>query len=286
MKPPFENPLINRLLQLVANSTPRLHVADWPRGEMEAKRFTDLLQAQRPDVTFNTTSRDGIDVVVFTHPLPHTPDTVEHLMCAREMLGPDGFVLVPFRNGKTQAVIDAFQSGAWSPPRCGETAAVPVGEYSPVGIELVFSRAGYDITATEDMLAVEETTELAGWIVVGQPRPQRVSPFGQERRERRLRARALNRKGETQYAAGDYAGAAALFSQAIDLWNEDAVFFNNVSSALFAIGQYDESVLRVRDALHLDPNLHAARENYRAIMTALGRREEAEALLALFGHDM
>ena len=285
MIPEFEEGLFRVLLPRITSPAPRLYIADWPCGIATATRFCNILQERHAEWHPVTSCQNEMDVVVFPCPLLHSPDTVAHLTAMRAMLEPGGMVIAPFRNGQTRAAEAVLQSGTWLPPLGGEKAPVSFGEYSLTGVELVLSRAEYDMAHMEMVFDSGAEPELLGWIVAGHPRVAGISPFGQKRRDRRARAILLNRKGEKQYAAGDYVAAAALFGQAIDLWNEEAVFFNNFASSLFALGQYDESVCRVRDALHLDPSLRAARENYRAIMNALGRREEAESLLAFFGHD-
>lgn len=247
-------------------------LADAIRQPCEVQTADDHLNA--PDGPF--------DAVVFSEALPHSAVAEEQLQTARSVLDEGGSVVAAFRNGAGKNALEAFVSGRWAPPRKGGEPPTQVGGYSPVGIGLVLSRADLEISAARP---VSETNEVTAWVVTAKPRPARLSPFGRERQDRRMRAGEANKRGETLYAEGDMTAAAAAFGEAIELWNQDAVYFNNLATALYALGCFDEAWSRAQEALHFDPNLQSARDNLRVIAKELGRLDEAEEILCLFGMD-
>ncbi len=108
-------------------------------------------------------------------------------------------------------------------------------------------------------------------------------PYVTARSERRERAGEYNARGEACFEAGDFDGAVAAFSEAIGEWTENALFFNNLGTALHALGSYELAWDSFVEALHVDPYLDSARQNLMAVGAVLQREDEARALLALFG---
>ena len=95
----------------------------------------------------------------------------------------------------------------------------------------------------------------------------------------------MNERGETRFHEGDVLGALKLFAEAVQVWNEDPLLFSNLATALHAIRRSDEAWERLLDSLHLDPDFQVARDNLRMVAATLGRVEEAEHILHLFGED-
>jgi Flp pilus assembly protein TadD len=130
------------------------------------------------------------------------------------------------------------------------------------------------------------SVEALGWVVCARPRAGSLSAYAEQRRERKRRADLANRIGERRFGKGEYSGAISAFAEAITLCNEEALYFSNLAAALFAVQQVDDAWFRIREAIYLDPNHPTTRANYRMLASALGKLDEAERALSLFGSDL
>jgi Flp pilus assembly protein TadD len=85
------------------------------------------------------------------------------------------------------------------------------------------------------------------------------------------------------FDAGDFAAAAAAFTEAITTWHEEALYYNNLGAALVAVNALEGAWNKFLEALHHNPRLDSAWANLQEIAPLLGRTQEAEQLLRLFG---
>ncbi|MBN2308320.1 MAG: hypothetical protein JXR94_05080 [Candidatus Hydrogenedentes bacterium] len=241
-------------------------------------------------------------VLVLADPVPAT-EAVEHVLAtAGRALAPDGTLVALFIHGGAVEAQDACAAGAWAPARNAADATVPGGQHSYQGLRMSLSRS--------DLLLVEarpqqrsggegphlsETDTVPGdigalgdidaWVVRARRRPPTPGAWGEARQERLRQARAANARGEAFFAEGRHNEAAAEFAAAIALWEQEALFHNNVAATLHAIGRVDEAWKHCITALHFDPNLQSARDNLRELAHALGRTDEAARILNIFGAD-
>ncbi len=268
--PPIAFPF-DTLLEALPSRTGRLRILGESASALEAE-----LRQRCPDLNIVT---DSADAVLVSDPIP--PNEIAEVRMAEAVRAADGGgVLALFRCGEGEDVVEAFLAGAWQPPRPGQTADVPMGEFSRRGVEIVFSRADYE---PEQWFEIGDAAgALWGWLVRAQPRPATKSPLRAQHDERRAVAAEHNARGEALYAQGDHRGALAAFAQAIGAWNGEAVYFNNMAILLCSLGAYEEAWPRLLDAMHLDPTLQTARENLAALAPIVGKQEEAEELLSLY----
>ncbi|MBI5094098.1 MAG: hypothetical protein HZB26_16855 [Candidatus Hydrogenedentes bacterium] len=237
------------------------------------------------------------DTVVFCDPIPHSARGVEYLARAREVVGDSGSVVTAFRHGASAEALDAFQAGEWAPPKPNGEPPALVGEFSRAGVEIALSRSGLEAASRVAVRALSIETEqinatggiedvtVCAWVICARPRPKRLSPYAESRRDRKRRADLSNRIGERRFAKGDINGAVAAFAEAIASWNEEALYFSNLAAAMFSVHELDSAWFRIREALYLDPFMPVVRANYRMIANALDKLEEAEHVLGLFGAD-
>ncbi|MBN2307952.1 MAG: hypothetical protein JXR94_03215 [Candidatus Hydrogenedentes bacterium] len=234
----------------------------------------------------------AFDAVVLADPLPHTAGAEARLSDAAARLPEDGgTVIAGVRNGASAAGVTAFARGAWVPPKVGGDRIDASGEFSWPGVEIALSRAGLElrdwtfVPGSVAEPAGPASRQAEGWVVQAARRTPGPGPLGAEHREQQRRAREANALGEAKYAEGDVPAAAKAFAEAARTWNGEALYFNNLATALHALQRPDEAWERLLDALHLNPNLQAARANLRMVGAALGRTAEAERLLGRFGAD-
>ncbi len=81
------------------------------------------------------------DAVVFSDPMPHSPDAARQLATAREALAENGVVVAWFRSGATLEAYEALRSGRWSPPRFSADHSTALGQYSLAGVEQLLADA-------------------------------------------------------------------------------------------------------------------------------------------------
>jgi len=68
------------------------------------------------------------------------------------------------------------------------------------------------------------------------------------------RAEELKKKGNGQLQAGELNGALDLYSQAISIYNGNAVFFANRSVCYCRLKQYEKAILDAMESIELDPD--------------------------------
>ncbi|HNR32156.1 MAG TPA: glycosyltransferase [Candidatus Hydrogenedentes bacterium] len=89
----------------------------------------------------------------------------------------------------------------------------------------------------------------------------------------------VNRRACAALEAGDVAGALRLFKDAIALAPHEARHYNDLGVALWQAGDAARAYDHFTRALRRDPHYAEARENLRHAAEALGRAEDARALL-------
>ena len=214
------------------------------------------------------------DAVVLSEPVPPGDEGRKVLRDAADCVVPGGVLVAPFRNKATANELDP--------------AGHPYG-----GLAVILSQAGWVLSSilpareglVRECVSSKTTADAEAWIVTAKRRSPGPGRFSQALRQRRRQADALNQRGETRFSEGDVEGAAADFTAAIGLWREEAVYFNNLGTALHAIGHDEGAWKTILEALHVDPDLESARENLRVLGNALGRIDEAETILRLFGPE-
>jgi glycosyltransferase involved in cell wall biosynthesis len=272
-----------------------------------ARYAADTVASIRPDLTVDVASvlKPSVEarcpVLVLSDPVPHGGEADAVLSTARELLAPDGMLVAAFLHGGAAEAQDALSSGLWAPERSGAESFSPWGHYSRTGVDLALSRCGFEVHSVhpktrsrpgDDVAAAMSATEGLGgsaavdaWIVCARPRGKRLGEWGGGRQERRRRAMEANERGERLFAEGSIADAAAAFASAVAECDREAILFNNLGAALYALGRPEEAWRHILTALHFDANLQSARDNLRGVASALGRTEEADHLLRIFGHD-
>jgi tetratricopeptide (TPR) repeat protein len=248
-----------------------------------AEHVAGAVSSVRPDVdvTMDGTASTGgtFDAVLLADPLPHGSAAEETLSRALARTCDGGSIVAAFRDGARKEAAQDLAAGRWVPARRHGEPPSNVGQFCRQGVEVMLSRCDLELAS------FSEFSDPAGWVFCGRARGDRPSDLGRERRERRQAAEEANARGEARYAEGDLAGAAAAFAEAANTDNETGVYFNNLAAALHALGRSDEAWVRLLDAVHLEPDLQSARDNLRAVGSALGRIDEAERILKTFGSD-
>lgn len=112
-----------------------------------------------------------------------------------------------------------------------------------------------------------------------------LSPYALAQVQQLDEADVLNRSGEERFNAGDFPGSVKDFVAAISIRHDQALYYSNMGTALHALGNNEEAWEQLIKALHFDPHLEITRENLREFAKDLGRIEEAEHILSLFGRD-
>ncbi len=220
---------------------------DWLHG---AEVFSGAHEVRRFGVPKEAPG-DSFDAVLLCPLLPHAGSAEITLREAGNLLLPGGILLALF-----------------------DTVGA---RWCERGVAVVLSRA--DLNA--------QSIEACGscLLAVATRRKQQPSLFRQLRNERRARAAELNDRGERLFGAGDTFGALKAFTEAVRTWDREAVYLNNLATALFANGEPERAWDHVFEALHVDPTLPSSRENLRALAVHLGRGDEAEHVLTLFGGE-
>jgi tetratricopeptide (TPR) repeat protein len=242
------------------------------------------------------------DAVVFSDPLPHSPGVDRLLKNARGVLAAHGVLVAAFLSGRAADAQDAFMIGKWVTPRPGFEAPSAMGQYSRLGVEIVLSRTGF---VPDELASLERVTladvlpegKLAEGTPPGNSNPARVyawvvragaravgpGAWGAKQDTARARGMRHNERGEALFAEGRHQNAMAAFATAVSEYHEEPLFHSNLATALHALDRYDEAWKQTLTALYYDPSLQSARENLRHIAEALGRTDEADRILGLFG---
>ena len=229
--------------------------------------------------------------LILADPLPHSAKAEQILASAAQISAPDSHLIAAVWHGGHRDALRHIADGDWAPARRHGLATSPVMEYAMNGLDTVLSRAGWirlSHLALKNGAMVREgqlDPEVVAFVVVAQRRSETASAFFRDRMERMQQAREANERGEALFAQGDIHGSMQEFARAIGLWRQNAVAHNNFGTALSALGQLEPAYERIREALHFNPNLQTARNNLRLVGAQLGREEEVEHLLALFGED-
>lgn len=258
-----------------------------------ARHVADALAEARPrarvDAVESVWHGDDADydAVALSDPVPCDARAYALLRAAAARISPRGAVVAAYRSGLTPAAIRAAIEGRWAPPRRGYEAPVPVGEHTPAGIEALLSRCDLEPATSLPVHGGDSRNDddALGWVTRAAKRDGGPCARQRERAARKARADALNREGETLFGQGDLRGAVEKFIEAAETLNTEPLYFNNLGAALHAAGRTAEAWDQFVLALHLDPNLPAARENLRAVAAQLGRAEEAAELLTVYGRD-
>lgn len=263
-----------------------------------ARHVAGRLTEARPELEIEVASAptpanpepERFDAVVLTDPLPHSDEADPLLTAAVSMIGEGACLLVAARHGAAVAGHVALQARAWTPPVPGTDPPAPIDGYSRAGLETVLSRHGLELTALIELAnaayhradsghTADTPLGIDGWVACARMRRDARGPWARERIERRRRACAANAEGESLFATGDPAAAAERFAAAIALWDAEAVFHNNLCAALYAMNRLEPAWHSACQALRLNPELEAARDNLLAVAAGLGREREAEELL-------
>lgn len=90
---------------------------------------------------------------------------------------------------------------------------------------------------------------------------------------------ALNRVGALLAQEGDTAGAEAALTRALELEPRLAQAHSNLGNIFYARGEYEEALLKYKEASAIDPNNPIFHQNMHAALKKLGRISEAVASL-------
>ncbi|MCP4642447.1 MAG: hypothetical protein GY851_18525 [bacterium] len=235
------------------------------------------------------------DAVVLSEPVAHD-GAAETLVCAaRRHLAPGALLVMAFQNGRNPEAAVDYAEGRWVPPWPGFESPNEVGQTSWPGVELLMSRCDLQIEAHTALPFSPGASAGPGqhngidqaraWIVSARARPREAGEYGRTRAANRAAAEELNEAGETRFAEGDAVGALGLFAKAARTWAHDARIYNNLAVALHAVGKVDEAWRRVVEALSIDPSFQAARDNLRLLGAEIGREDESNRILDLFGEE-
>jgi len=282
--PEFEPAIVSA----IPSDSRRVHVVG-RTARFVASAIRNALRAAEVD-EFQRLSSDGppCDALVLSDPVGHDSHAASMLSRAGASLAPGGALIAVFRNGASPAALNAFMQNEWAPAMPHAESPTDVGQFSLLGVEITLSRSGLEQMASFPVTAspgAASPGDALGWVVCAQPRSRNLSPYAAARNERKRRADLSNRIGERRFAKGNAEGAISAFVEAIQTWNEEALYFSNLAAALFAVQQVDNAWHRIREAIYLDPNHSVARANFRMIAHALGKSDEAERVLSLFGED-
>ena len=160
--------------------------------------------------------------------------------------------------------------------------------YSPSGFAIVLHRCSLKV---DEIFAAnmngERVPEIgsvyAGLVAVARRDAYTNSSYAARIAENRKASRERCAEGETLFANGEYMEAARRFAQASTFDFRDAVPQNNLATVMHTLGRSDDAYQHVLAALHRDPTLESARENLRVIAGEIGKSEEAERILSLWG---
>ncbi|KAJ2058885.1 Small glutamine-rich tetratricopeptide repeat-containing protein 2 [Coemansia sp. S146] len=93
----------------------------------------------------------------------------------------------------------------------------------------------------------------------------------------RKRADELKAKGNSLVVARDYKGAIDAYTRAIDLVNDNAVYFGNRAAAYSQNGDYQEAVNDAKHALDIDPSYTKGYSRLGLAYFGMGNYEDAKA---------
>lgn len=225
----------------------------------DAARFVaDGVRWMRADaeaaIAANAQEARDADVVVLADPLPVGPEAEMLLASVAKHINPEKVV-----------VFAALKDGS---QRCLR------------GVEIVLSRCGLDTVSTAPL-----SGQSAGWVVVARSRGEGSGDVGRKQARQRKVAQAANAEGEAAFHAGDLYAAKDAFSYAIAANPRYAAAHSNLGAVLHALGEPHSAWDAVVTALHYDASLESARDNLRALGQVLGRENEAEEILSLWGEE-
>jgi hypothetical protein len=268
-----------------------------------ASAVAEVIREERPETKCRDVLEFGgevfapVDAVVFSDPMPHDATAEASLRSAVECLVSGGICVAGFLNGAGPDGEAAHSLGAWVPPRAGMDMPLTAAQYSRRGVSIVLSRLNLaeasvrEIFRPEQRPAWEEETGTErgmppeAWVVCAIPRALTPGPVSAAEAEREHQGAELNRVGEERYGRGELREAEALFRKAVEVAPHSALFRNNLGAVLCAQGQPEHAYEAFLEALHLDPCFQQARDNLRDLAPELGRGDEAERLLRLYGRD-
>jgi Flp pilus assembly protein TadD len=98
-------------------------------------------------------------------------------------------------------------------------------------------------------------------------------------RSDRAQAQQLFNRGTKFFSQKDYAEAAVLFEEVVELDSTHAEALNNLGSSLFQLGRYVEAEQRIRDAIAIKPNYADPYGNLGILLRLKGDLVAAEASL-------
>jgi len=262
LRPDLQRLLVNRVPEDARNVLIIGSATEDVAGALQQSR-SDLAVtlSQHPETTWRST----YDVVIVAVPTSSVAEVEGALSSAEAAIAPRGTLLVPFASREV-FILDESHTGI-----------------RKRGIEVVLSRHGF---VCEDLIDLDaEGDGYLGQVAVAVLRKPRPRPTDEANAKPRAEAVDANAEGETLFAKGDYAGAAAAFAKAVAAWDGTALLHNNLGASLHALGQSDAAYKRFIHALRCDPRNEAARENLRQVAQNCGRAAEAERVLRLFGSD-
>jgi len=226
----------------------------------------------------------GFDVVVLADPLTPDSRSQDEIEAAAQWLAPGGGLIACAQHGAYADAVESLNAAAWAPPRPGAECATQLHGFSRQGLEMVFSRAGFDIrewlprvniAMVENIECSAHEQAIEGWVVRAVKR-NGARHFGSGQSDT---AAALNEKGEALFAEGDYEGARKAFEGALRLEPRRALYDNNLAAVLFALGEHDAAWNALVRTLEHEPQLESARANLRDVAQVLGREAEAARIL-------
>lgn len=220
------------------------------------------------------------DALVLSDPLDTACGAEALLRCATVRFSDKTVLIAAFRNAETAEATRTRADGNWAPPRPGGDPPSDVHGYTRASLEALLHRSGWEPTDVINCGAAE----THGWVVVARRIGSVPGEFGLERKRRRMEAESINAEGEALFERGRTLAAIDKFAAAIDRFNADARYFNNLATGFYAAGDAETAWKHLLEALHIDPTHPVARENLRTVGTALGRDEEAEQILSLWGN--
>jgi len=124
------------------------------------------------------------------------------------------------------------------------------------------------------------TQSLVVYLSQGQaPSPGQNSADAPANRPDRAKVQQLFHRGNTFFAQGNYAEAAALYEEAVELESSHAEALNNLGSSLSHLGRYEEAEQCFRDAMAIKPNYSDPYGNLGVLLRQKSYLADSEASL-------
>jgi tetratricopeptide (TPR) repeat protein len=208
-------------------------------------------------------------------------------------------MILAWLNGREAAEIGAALADEFAPrPESARTRRSPPSDASD-SIEKLLRRADSEVRPLhlnfykkakfansfkwrliENGVARETADNVTQSLVVHLSQGQAPSPAdAPANRPDRAKAQQLFHRGNKFFAQGNYAEAAALYEEAIELDSSHAEALNNLGSSLSHLGRYEEAEQCFREAMTIKPNFSDPHGNLGVLLRQKSYLVDSEAFL-------